>query len=276
MKEVVYLSRLRRDLKRSFAQTNIDVNDVDCILMEVLNLDFTQLAKDRLISCEEERQIMSCVKERKQGKPVTKIFNKAYFYGYQFFVDNNVLSPRSETELLVDYALQFVRQHPQARVIDLCTGSGAIACAICKKSADFGDLQLFASDISPKALAVAKQNAKNLDCDITFVQSDMFDNLQGNFDLVVSNPPYIETATIQSLDKEVKDYDPTIALDGGVDGLDFYRKIKNNLNRLNFGGMCIMEIGYNQGESVKQIFKEYSPQIVKDYCNNDRILIVRK
>lgn len=276
MKEVIYLSNLRRDLKNSFAQDNIDANDVDCILMEVLNIDFSHLAKDRLMSSEEVEKIMSCAKERKQGKPVTKIFNKAYFYGYQFFVDNNVLSPRSETELLVDHALEFVRQHPNAKMLDLCTGSGAIACAVCKKSAVLGDIQIIASDISPKALTVAKRNAKNLNCDITFVQSDMFDNLQGNFDLIVSNPPYIETSTIKSLDKEVKDFDPTIALDGGADGLDFYREIKNNLHRLNNGGMCIMEIGYNQGESIKQLFKEYSPKIVKDYCNNDRIAIIKK
>ena len=105
---------------------------------------------------------MRCVKERQNGKPVTKIFNKAHFYGYEFFVDENVLSPRSETELLVDLSLDFIKNHSKVRVLDLCTGSGAIACAIYKKSTELGlqnKITVVASDVSTKALDVAKKNA---------------------------------------------------------------------------------------------------------------------
>ena len=279
MKYVVYLTNLRKELKKSFTEKNIDTNDVDCILMEVLHKSFTELTKDELLSTPKIDEIMRCVKERQNGKPVTKIVNKAHFYGYEFFVDENVLSPRSETELLVDLALDFIKNHSKVRVLDLCTGSGAIACAIYKKSTELGlqnKITVVASDVSTKALDVAKKNADMLNCNIQFVQSDMFDNITGDFDLIVSNPPYIETEVCKTLEREVKDFDPILALDGGAAGVNFYRIIKLNLNRLKTSGMCVMEIGYNQGESIKELFGEFAPQIKKDYSNNDRIVVIKK
>lgn len=272
MKYAVYLSNLRKDLKKSFAEKNIDVNDVDCILMEVLNISFSDLRKDRLLATSEVNTIMKCVEERKQGKPVTKIFHKAYFYGYEFYVDENVLSPRCETELLVDTALEFLIDKPNAKVLDLCTGSGAIACAIYKKS----KVSIVATDISEQAIEIAKRNAKNLECEIDFVKSDMFKNVSGQFDLILSNPPYIESDTCLNLDREVKDYDPILALDGGEDGLNFYRIIKDNMKYLKTGGKLVMEIGFNQGEAIKKIFKDYNTKVIKDYSNNDRIVVVEK
>lgn len=279
MKALVFLKNLRQELKTDFEKRGLDTHDVDYILEEVLHIEFFDLMKDRLLTTDEVNAIMDCVKERRNGKPVTKIFHKAYFYGYEFFVDNNVLSPRSETELLVYEAVQFVKSHDKVRILDLCTGSGAIACAVYKKALEMGkqnDIKIVATDISKDALAVAKRNATALGCSIAFVESDMFANIEGNFDLILSNPPYIETAVCDTLDREVKDYDPMLALDGGADGLDFYRIIKNNLNRLNVGGMCIMEIGYNQGASVSKLFEDFSPEVFKDYSKNDRIVVLKK
>ncbi len=271
MKVAVYLSNLRRDLKKDFKSLNIDEKDVDCIIMETLNCSYTDLIKDRLLTTEETNRIMKAVRERKDGKPVTKIFNKAYFYGLEFYVDENVLSPRQETELLVDKAIEFLKTRP-AKVLDLCTGSGAIACAIKKVT----NADVTATDISDKALKIAQKNATRLGLDIEFKQSDMFKNLTQKFDLIVSNPPYIETDVCKTLDREVKDHDPMLALDGGADGLDFYRIIRNNMEYLKNDGQLILEIGYNQGPSVCEIFKDYKTETIKDYNNNDRIVVVKK
>lgn len=272
MNTTVYLADLKKDLRAMFNNLNIDVGDVDCIIMEALNLEYTDLYKDRVLSAEDVERVMQCVEERKQGKPVTKIFHKVYFYGLEFYVDENVLSPRQETELLVDYAIAFLKTHEHAKVLDLCTGSGAIACAMKKNT----NAYVVATDISDSALNVARQNAKQLGLEIEFKHSDMFKNLAGEFDLIVSNPPYIETDVCKTLASEVRDYDPMIALDGGADGLVFYKEIRKNMRYIKDGGQLVLEIGYNQGKAVRDIFKGYKVRIIKDYSNNDRIVIVEK
>lgn len=266
------LSDIRSKIKALLKQSGKDEKDADFILSEVLNVSVTSLFIDREISLDIQNKIMELVNRRIKGEPVTKIFNKAYFYGLDFFIDKNVLSPRPETELLVDTALRYIEGKQNTKVLDLCTGSGAIVCAIKKNS----NATVTASDISDKALKVAKSNAENLCLDINFVKSDMFSNIVGQFDIIVSNPPYIESEVCNSLDDEVKNFDPMLALDGGNDGLDFYRTIKQNLNHLKSDGVLIMEIGYNQGESVKEIFKDYKTEILKDYNNLDRVVIVTR
>ena len=265
------LSELRLKVKSLLKQHNKDIKDADFIIGEVLNTSVTNLFIDREVNIEDENNIMFCVQQRINGKPVTKIFNKAYFYGLELFVDENVLSPRPETELIVDTALNYLKNN-ELKVLDLCTGSGAIACAICKNC----NAKVIASDISDKALKVARANAKNLGLDIDFIKSDMFNNIDETFDIILSNPPYIEAEVCKTLDEEVLNHDPMLALDGGVDGLDFYRNIKKNLNHLKPSGILIMEIGYNQGESLKQIFKDYSVEILKDYNNLERVVVVKR
>lgn len=265
------LSELRKKIKTILKENNKDVKDADFVLSEVLGIPITSLFVDREVTSYDEQKIMACVDERIKGKPITKIFNKAYFYGLQFFIDENVLSPRPETELVVDTALSYLKIK-DLKVLDLCTGSGAIACAIKKNS----NALVSASDISNKALDVAKKNAKSLGLDINFINSDMFDNINDDFDIIVSNPPYIESDVCKTLDEEVLKYDPMLALDGGKDGLNFYRTIKNNLNHLKSNGVLIMEIGHNQGESLKELFKEYKAEVLKDYNNLDRVVIVKK
>lgn len=264
------LSELRKKIKEILKDNDKDVKDADFILSEVLGVAVTNLFIDREINSIDEKKIMSFVKERIAGKPITKIFNKAYFYGLEFFVDENVLSPRPETELVVDTALSFIKDK-HLKVLDLCTGSGAIACAIKKNS----KASVSASDISNKALKVASINASELGLDINFIESDMFDNINNTFDVIVSNPPYIESGVCKTLDEEVFNHDPILALDGGLDGLDFYRTIKENLNHLKPNGVLIMEIGYNQSDSLKQIFEDYKTEILKDYNNLDRVVVVK-
>lgn len=265
------LSELRLKTKELLKQNGKDIKDADFIISEVLGVSITNLFVDRELTCNQQDTIMNCVQERLQGKPITKIFNKAYFYGMEFVIDENVLSPRPETELIVDTALEYL-QDKELKVLDLCTGSGAIACAIKKNS----NAKVYASDVSDKALKVANKNANNLNLSIDFIQSDMFANINDTFDVIVSNPPYIETDVCKTLDEEVLNYDPMLALDGGEDGLDFYRTIKDNLNHLKTNGVLIMEIGYNQGESLKNLFKECNVEILKDYNNLERVVVVKR
>lgn len=171
------------------------------------------------------------------------------------------------------------------KILDLCTGSGAIAISIAKLTSNnvgvyaYGDPQITATDISEKALKIAKTNAKNNNVQnkIKFIKSDMFENINGKFDVIISNPPYIETNTIKTLSKEVQN-EPKLALDGGQDGLDFYRIIAKNAHKyLNKNGIIMLEIGYNQRKTVTKIFedtKKYKNiEYKKDYSNNDRMII---
>ena len=266
------LSEIRRISKLKLKGNGIEELDADFIIAEILSVSVTSLFQDRDIDNTIIKEISNCIERRAKHIPIEKIFNKAYFYGLEFYVDNNVLTPRSETELLVDKALEFINQNKNVKVLDLCTGSGAIACAIKKHCG----AEIDAVDISNKAIKIAKKNAKNLNLDINIFKSDMFSNLKEKYDLIISNPPYIETEVCTTLESEVKDNDPILALDGGEDGLDFYRVIKANLNYLKPNGVLIMEIGYNQGESVKEIFNDYDVKIVKDYNNLDRVVIVKE
>ena len=216
--------------------------------------------------------IIKKVKLRCKHKPITKIFGKAYFYGLEFCVNNHVLSPRFDTELLVETALNFIK--PNDRVLDMCTGSGCVAVSIASQVNAYVE----GCDISTKALKVAKKNVKKHKVKVDMYQSNMFNNVQGKFNVIVSNPPYIETDVVKTLDKEVVEHDPMLALDGGNDGLDFYREIASNIkNYLLADGVLLLEIGYNQGEMVTNIFKDIAKDIIviKDYNNNDRVVVVK-
>jgi len=265
------LSEIRKISKLKLKDNGIEIKDADFIIAQILDISITSLFQDRELDARTVDKIKACIDKRVNHIPIEKIFNKAYFYGLEFYVDNNVLTPRSETELLVDNAIDIIKQKNNAKVLDLCTGSGAIACAIkknCRADVD-------AVDISSKAIKIAKKNAKDLNLDINIFKSDMFTNINSRYDVIVSNPPYIETEVCKTLEREVKDNDPIISLDGGEDGLKFYREIARNMCFLNEDGVLLLEIGYNQGESVKEIFKDYDVKIVKDYNNLDRVVVVK-
>lgn len=267
------LSLVKQELLRLFKKNNISADEVNKLLCEVLKIDFSKLILLDEISNFNYLKIKHYAKKRISGKPLTKIFKKAYFYGLEFHVNKFVLSPRQETELLVAEALKIIK--PNSKVLDLCTGSGCNAVSVCKNST----AKVYASDISKKALKVANFNAKKHGVDIEFIKSNLFENINEKFDVIISNPPYIESKTINSLDREVKYFDPVLALDGGEDGLTFYKKIIQELdNHLNKDGTILLEIGYNQASNVKKLLKENSFDSIclKDYENKDRIIIGKR
>lgn len=210
-----------------------------------------------------------------EGIPIQYINNKAYFMGLEFYVDENVLIPRCDTEILVEEIIKIIKKDSLLKILDLCTGSGAIAISLKKY---LNNIEIMASDISDKALMVAKKNASKIGVDVKFIESDLFNNINGKFDLIVSNPPYIKKSVIPSLDKQVRN-EPILALDGGKDGLDFYRKISYEAKKfLNNNGYLCFEIGYDQRKDVEDILLQngyiniYSK---KDYGGNDRIIICK-
>lgn len=209
-----------------------------------------------------------------EGVPIQYITKKQEFMGLDFFVDENVLIPQPDTEILVEEVLKISKLYnKKINILDLCTGSGAIAVSLAKY---IKDVNIIATDISENAIEIAEKNAikNNAENKIKFVVSDMFKNIENEFDIIVSNPPYIETKEIEKLSKEVKN-EPIIALDGGNDGIKYYKIIADNYNKfLNIGGYLLLEIGYNQGESVSKLFK--NSEIKKDLSGNNRVILVKK
>lgn len=209
-----------------------------------------------------------------EGVPIQYITKKQEFMGLDFFVDENVLIPQPDTEILVEEVLKISKLfNKKINILDLCTGSGAIAVSLAKY---IKDVNIIATDISENAIEIAEKNAikNNAENNIKFVVSDMFKNIENEFDIIVSNPPYIETKEIEKLSKEVKN-EPIIALDGGNDGIKYYKIIADNYNKfLNIGGYLLLEIGYNQGESVSKLFK--NSEIKKDLSGNNRVILVKK
>ena len=193
------------------------------------------------------------------------------FMGLRFKVNSNVLIPRQDTETLVEQVLKIVK--PGMKVLDLCTGSGCVLISVLKNAPELTGV---GSDISKTALLVAKENAKMHEVDADWIRSDLFDNITETFDVIMANPPYIPTGEILSLMPEVRDFEPENALDGGADGLDFYRKIAGQVkDYLNPGGYVYMEIGYDQGEAVSELMRNAGfteVEVIKDLARNDRVV----
>jgi len=215
------------------------------------------------------------LEKRGSHYPLQYITNAGHFMGYDFYVDESVLVPRNETELLVLEAEKFISEFEKVRVLDMCTGSGCIAISLKLRNEK---CSVQGVDISEKALAVAEKNAKHFGLDISFCKSDLFSDIPcEKYNIIVSNPPYIETDKIASLMEEVKDYEPVSALDGGKDGLYFYRKIIEGCSGfLAPFGKILFEIGYNQADCVKSLllkegFKDI--KVIKDMSGLDRIVI---
>lgn len=266
---------LKNSLIKEFEIEGIDeFSDIDWIVCEVTKKRRSELAIIENFSALELLQIQNLISLRLEHIPLAYIFGKTNFYGFELKVTKDILIPRIDTEVLVENVVADIKSLQfKPRVLDLCTGSGAIAIAIKKET----NADVVASDISEKALKIAKQNADSNNADVEFIHSDLFENLSGEkFDIIVSNPPYIESGEILNLDKEVKDNEPILALDGGDDGLNYYKKIIEEAPKfLNKNGKLYFEIGYNQADAVSNLMKKSFVNIktLKDYGNNDRIVV---
>ena len=231
---------------------------------------------DRTVSPEEEKQYLDAVERRGRRIPLQQITGQQEFMGLPFWVNSNVLIPRQDTEVLVEEVLKHT--HDGMQILDMCTGSGCILISILHYSNDCEGLGV---DISSPALEVAEENAERLLSGRTgvsarFLQSDLFEAVDGKYDILVSNPPYIRSAVVDTLMPEVKDYEPRIALDGEEDGLVFYRRILSDCKKnLKKGGMLFFEIGYDQAEAVKGMMEQagfLEVTVKKDFGGLDRVV----
>ena len=217
------------------------------------------------------------IEKMTKGVPLQHITHSQEFMKMDFYVDENVLIPRPDTEILVEEVIDIAKKIEKPKVLDLCTGSGAIAISIAK---NVPNAEVYAIDISNAALSIARKNAKKLETKVKFIKSNLFNKLDKmKFDIIVSNPPYIKRKDINFLSKEVQK-EPEIALDGGIDGLDFYRKITEQaIEYLKLGSYLCYEIGYDQKDEVMAIIQENKnyggTYCKKDLCDNDRIIVTR-
>ena len=249
---------------------SLDNIETKILLKYVLNKDYSYIVANanKELNSEEEKTYITLLKKVNDGYPLQYITNKQQFMGEEFYVDKNVLIPQPDTEILVEKTIEIAKENKANKILDLCTGSGAIAISLKKY---LPNIEVTASDISKKALEVANKNAKSLNTTINFIESDMFKNINDKFDIIVSNPPYIKTDVINTLDKDVK-HEPIIALDGGSDGLKFYKAIRKDVEKyLKENGTVIMEIGFDQKEEVLNLFE--GAICIKDYENRDRVVI---
>ncbi len=247
--------------------------DARLLLEEVCRTDRNTLLVhgDRAVTEEEETQFRIFIERRSAHEPLQQITGWQEFMGLRFSVTEDVLVPRQDTETLVEEVMRYLRDGME--ILDVCTGSGCILLSLLRYS---NGCRGVGCDISEKALAVAGQNAKELGISAQFIQSDLFESIEGRFEYIVSNPPYIRKDVIPTLMEEVRDHEPLIALDGGEDGLDFYRKItREATEHLYSGGMLFFEIGYDQGETVKLLMEEEGYEEVtvsQDLAGLDRVV----
>lgn len=242
--------------------------EAEWIVSIVSGIKRSELHCDKLISASNVEKIDKLVKERLTGRPLWYCVGDTVFYGATLAVDERVLIPRPETELLVENALKYIK--PNDDVLDLCTGSGAIAIAVKLNS----QANVYASDISNDALSLARENATKNEARIEFLESDLFDGIADKkFDVIITNPPYVKNDDIKGLQKEVKDFEPRIALDGGDDGLDFYRRIEKSVkDYMKPNCVLLMECGIGQADDIKRIFNDFKVEILKDYEGVERII----
>lgn len=285
VKEILQLAD-RRLKDAGVADHSRDSKSLYCWLMHIpesrLILEYQNIIQD--LNCE---KYFSLIDRRAAGEPLQYIIESQAFMGLTFSVSPDVLIPRQDTESLVEYALDKVKARAKGtwEILDLGCGSGAIGISMARL---FSRSRVTCADIRPEALVKAKENAEQngLSGKIKFVESDMFQAFQKKwrdlkFDLILSNPPYIPTAVIPTLQREIRDHEPLSALDGGEDGLDFYRIIAKDAPRhLRAGGLLILEIGFDQREAVSHLLEEggYFEEIesARDLAGLDRIVKAKR
>ena len=309
------LQELIQNSKHELDSLNIEEADIKLkILIEYV----FKISKEKLIlkykdeiNNKKVEEFRNLLKKLENGIPIQYIINNQEFMGLNFYVDEDVLIPQPDTEVLVEEVIKYCNElrnnEPEdketnkdykeniekepiinkedkninkktIKILDLCTGSGIIGISIYKY---LENVEIYASDISQKALNIAEKNTNLNNAKINFINSDMFENIHiKDFDIIVSNPPYIESKVIESLSKEVQN-EPKLALDGGEDGLKFYRCILENAkDYLRKNGAIFLEIGYDQKEKIEEILKSYKiykeTKCIKDFGGNNRVIIIKK
>lgn len=259
--------------------------DAKQLLLAAFELDTVHFLLDRMRELEDSPQnrcgierYRSMIQKRSSRIPQQQILGCQEFMGIEFYVNEHVLIPRQDTETLVELVLEEQKDSSGKSLLDVCTGSGCIALSLAVKGS-FSSV--VAADLSEKALQVARRNGERLGCgQVSFLQGDLFGALEGSeqqkFDVITSNPPYIPTAVIETLEPEVRVHEPRMALDGAEDGLCFYRRLAAEAGRyLKDGGAIYLEIGYDQGDDVKKLLEEAGfteVQVKKDLPGNDRVV----
>ncbi len=255
--------------------------DSELLLAKVINKsrEFVILNSKEKISDEKYYKFQNMVNQRSKGKPIAYLIKKKSFWKYEFYVDENVLIPRPDTELIIEKVLKIYKKKNKIKFLDIGFGSGCILLSILKERKDFIATGI---DISHKALNVCSINAYKLGVKnrVKLYKSDIDKFLIGKYDLIISNPPYIKKSDLKYLEKDVKKFEPRLALDGGLDGISEIRKvIKKSSELIKNGGKLILEIAFNQKKEVKQLLKKnsfYINSVVKDLANNDRCIISTK
>jgi len=255
--------------------------DGEILLSESINEDkkFIILNSKKILNKKQLDNFNSFIDRRKNGEPIAYLLKKKEFWKDEFYINNDVLIPRPDTELIIEQVLKNFPKQAQLQVLDIGTGSGCIILSIIKERPNFYGTGI---DISKKSIYVSKINAKqlNLTSRVKFIHSSVDNFNIGKYDLVVSNPPYIESLSLKYLEKDVVNFEPKLALSGGFDGFSKIRKVINKTSTLiKKNGKFILEIGFNQKNKVKNILKKegfYVNKTIKDYGNNDRCIISTK
>jgi len=266
--------------------------EAEILITGVLDIDRAELySGDALVAPELSEHISSLAERRMMGEPIQYLVGHAEFYGLQIYVGRGVLIPRPETELLVEETIKTVKRRvssaerqknqsgPAIAILDLCTGSGCIALAL---ASHFPEAVVYGVDSSEAALVYATQNAlANNIRNIRFLLGDLFEAVRDmNFDCIVSNPPYIRHDEIKTLQREVRDYEPVEALDGGKDGLDFYRRIfRSAPSHMTKDGTVMLEIGYNQAAEIRELATRsgfMQPKFIKDFADIERVAVLER
>ncbi len=277
------IKELLKQGKNTLIENNIeDASIIARVLLQfVLNIDQIKLLQkeEEQVSKTQKQNYEIVLQKIIEGIPLQYITKKQEFYGLSFYVDENVLIPQPDTEILVEEVLDIAKKESKEKILDICTGSGAIGISL---AYNLPNANITMSDISLEALEIAKKNSKQNKVleKVKIIHSNLFEKIKGDYDIIVSNPPYIETSVIPTLSKQVQK-EPHIALDGGKDGLFFYRKLLNEAPKyLKEKGYLCMEIGYDQKEKVIKIAQETEKyekiEAKQDLTGNDRVIICQK
>lgn len=257
-------------VQKVFKENGVDYSDAEWLISTIAGKKRSELTGNAdKISPSVVEKINAAVNERLTGRPLWYVLGTCDFYGYELYVDERALIPRPETEQLCERAIGSINK--DSEVLDLCTGSGAIAIVLKLKTG----ASVTATDISDDALSLARKNAEKLGADVEFLQGDLFAATEQKFDVIVSNPPYVRSKDIDGLQKEIS-FEPRIAFDGGEDGLEIYRRIAAEVkSHLKENGKLLLEIGYDQKDAITDLFADFSSvETFKDYGGNDRIVVV--